>query len=372
VRPGATLGILGGGQLGRFLALAARGLGLRSIVLDPTQDCPASQAADKHVRAAFDDLAAAAALARESDVVTLEWELIPAETLRRIETEGPLHPSSRELSLLQDRLTQKRFLEKEGFPQTPFRAVEDASQLEEAAVALGFPCLLKRRKAGYDGKGQKRLDAPGDFAAAGELLAAPCVLEAWTRFEKEISVILARGRDGAVAFYPVAENIHQDSVLRTTLAPARVPRRTARRAQALAGRLAEALGHVGVMTVEFFLMPEGSLLVNEIAPRVHNSGHYTLGACATSQFEQHVRAVAGLPLGDPAQKTPAVMVNLLGELWAKGEPDWRKLEEPGVTLHLYGKKKAAPGRKMGHFLVLDADQERALARAGALLRRLEN
>lgn len=370
--PASTLGILGGGQLGRFLALSARQLGLRSVVLDPVADCPASQAADEFVRAPLEDAKAAADLARRCDVVTLEWELIPLETLKAVEALRPLRPGSRELSCIQDRLNQKRFLGEKDFPQTAFLPVEGALALEPAARRLGYPCLLKRRRGGYDGKGQLRLGAPSDLALAADILRAPCLLEAWTPFEREISVVLARSLEGELAFYPTAENIHEGGILRATLAPARVPEEVERRARSLAGALAEAFRHVGVMAVEFFLLSGGRLLVNEIAPRVHNSGHYTMGACSVSQFEQHVRAAAGLPLGSTEQSTPAVMINLLGELWSVGEPDWKVLEEPGVSLFLYGKKTAAPGRKMGHFLVMGPDLDANLKRGEELLRKLSH
>ncbi|MBI5630657.1 MAG: 5-(carboxyamino)imidazole ribonucleotide synthase [Elusimicrobia bacterium] len=356
VLPGAVIGILGGGQLGRMLALEARRMGYRTAVLDPAPRGPAAQAADLHIRAPVDDAEAALKLAAAADVVTVEWELIPAEVLRKVEKDKPLRPSSRVLEIIQDRLVQKEFLARHGFPQTPFEAVHDMAGLSTASERLGLPGVLKGRRHGYDGKGQLSLESWQDLSAAGNLLKAPCVLETKVAFEKEISVILARGQDGMAAVYPVAENAHRRGILHTTRAPAGIPETARRAAEELALAIAKALGHVGVMAVEMFLLPGGKLLVNEIAPRVHNSGHFTWDACAVSQFEQHLRAVCGLTLGETDLFSPAVMVNLLGDLWEKGEPAWEKiLGVPNLKLHLYGKDKPAPGRKMGHLTLLGPD-----------------
>ncbi len=359
---GSTIGILGGGQLGRFIAEAARPLGLKTIVLDPVADCPAAKAADRFIQAGMTEVPAFLELASASDVVTLEWELIPAEVLEQVAAVKPLRPGAEELRIIQDRLTQKEFLAKRGFPQARYEAIDAAGGLRPAARGI-----LKRRRHGYDGKGQARL--PEDFARAAEVLAAPCVLEERVDFARELSVILARGLDGEVRFFPLAENLHRNGILHATIAPAPAPPGLERAAMTLARGVAEAFGHVGVMAVELFETQSGELLVNEVAPRVHNSGHFTLGACRTSQFEQHVRAVCGLPLGDPAQEKPAVMVNLLGELWAKGEPRWDILRAcPQARLHLYGKVKAAPGRKMGHITI--SGESASLANAERLLRDL--
>jgi 5-(carboxyamino)imidazole ribonucleotide synthase len=342
-----TLGILGGGQLGRLIAQAAKDLGWRTAALDPVPDSPALQVVDDPIVGAVDDAEAAKRLARASDVVTLEWELIPAPVLAEVETLRPLYPKPPVLATIQDRLTQKRFLEKNGFPQTPF------AEVSTPASVTVFPSIVKRRRHGYDGKGQARVDSPADAEAASALFAAPCVREDLVPFEKEISVILTRGRDGRVAVFPLAENRHVRGVLRATRAPADVRPETATAAVELALGIARALDMVGTMAVEMFLLPDGRLLVNEIAPRVHNSGHYTLEGCATSQFEQHARAVCGLPLGSVESKGPATMVNLLGDLWTDHEPDWTLLEGiPGLTLHLYGKSAARAGRKMGHYTVV--------------------
>ena len=301
---------------------------------------------------------AARDLAEASDFLTREWELRPVKVLETAAKARPLYPAPSVLAIIQDRLTQKNFLRKHGFPQTPYG---------EATTAAGwkYPVILKRRTHGYDGKGQCRLERESDAPKAAEVLKAPCVWEKKVDFKLEISVILARGRDGKIAVYPVAENVHRDGVLHATRAPAHIPKDVADKAVALAIKISEALGHVGVMAVEMFLLHDGSLLVNEIAPRVHNSGHYTLGGCATSQFEQHVRAVCGLPLGDTSLlESRAAMVNLLGDVWAKGEPNWSLLDAiPGPKLYLYGKSEPRPGRKLGHYTVVgpaaDAEFDRA-------------
>ena len=360
--PGKTLGILGGGQLGRFLAEAARTLGYRTAALDSATDCPALQVVDVPVVGAVDDPQAARRLAQASDLVTLEWELISPAALDAAARIKPLFPSPSVLAIVADRLAQKNFMSKNGFPQTPYGAADSAKDIPS------YPIIVKRRRHGYDGKGQARLDSAAAAAQSADLFSAPCVWEKIVSFEKEISVILARGRGGEIAAYPIAENLHRDGILRATRAPAEISADAAARAQTLARDAAEALGHVGVMAVEMFVLADGGLLVNEIAPRVHNSGHYTLGACATSQFEQHVRAVCGLPLGPVAQKGPAVMVNLLGDLWANGTPDWSALDgTPGLSLHQYGKASARPGRKMAHYVVVGDAAADEWLRAGERL-----
>jgi 5-(carboxyamino)imidazole ribonucleotide synthase len=371
ILPGQTVGILGGGQLGRFLGIEARLMGLKTVVLDPTPNSPAAQVCDRQIVAPVGDAKAALELANLSDVVTLEWELIPAPVLEAIEAVKPLFPSSKVIRKIQDRLTQKDFLHKHDFPQTPYAAVSNEAELKKAAKKIGYPCILKRRTHGYDGKGQYRLKSAKDLPGAAATLEAPCVLEAMVDFEREVSVITAISQDGQSRAFPIAENVHKSGILHSTVAPARIPLPQSDPVLALADRIGRALGHVGVMAVEMFLKTDGSVLVNEIAPRVHNSGHYTLGACATSQFEQHLRAVCGLPLGSTELQIPAVMINLLGDLWAAGEPNWNELSGlPNVKLFLYGKAKAAPGRKMGHFLFFDEDPNRALAEAERLHSRL--
>ncbi|MBI3288835.1 MAG: 5-(carboxyamino)imidazole ribonucleotide synthase [Elusimicrobia bacterium] len=362
--PGRTLGILGGGQLGRLIAQAAKSLGYRTAALDASAQSPALQVVDVPVVGAVEDPQAALRLARASDLLTLEWELIPAPVLEAVAAARPLFPAPSVLAVIQDRLTQKRFLDRHGFPQTTYGEASAESKLD-------FPVVIKRRRHGYDGKGQCVVDRAVDWDKAAAVLKAPCVWEKKVSFQAEISVILARGRDGATAIYPVAENVHRGGILHVTRAPAQISEDAAARARALAVKAAEALGHVGVMAVEMFLKTDGTLLINEIAPRVHNSGHYTLGGCATSQFEQHVRAVCGLPLGSTASLGPATMVNLLGDLWGRGAPRWSVLDAiPGAALHLYGKPDARPGRKMGHYTVVGSAAASEFARAEERLRAL--
>jgi 5-(carboxyamino)imidazole ribonucleotide synthase len=367
--PGATIGVLGGGQLGRMMAVAARRMGYRIIVLDPSPRCPTAQVADGVVVGTLDDVEAARHLARQVDAITLDTEHVPADVLDALEAIAPVRPGASVLRTIQDRLVQKQFLDRLGLPQTPWAPVDDAAGLHGALARVGHPAIIKVRRAGYDGKGQVRIERGDDAEAAlARLHGAPAVAEAVVGFSREISVILARGLDGAIQIYPVAENVHRRHILHTTRAPAAMPEVRRRRAEAIAVSVAEALGHVGVIAVEMFELADGALLVNEIAPRTHNSGHYTYGACATSQFEQHVRAVCGVPLGDPRAMTGAVMVNLIGDLWNKGQPAWQDvLARPEARLHLYGKDAPAPGRKMGHVVLLDDDTDRALATAEALI-----
>jgi 5-(carboxyamino)imidazole ribonucleotide synthase len=367
--PGATLGVLGGGQLGRMMAVAARRMGYRVIALDPSPRCPTAQVGDGVVVGALDDARAARALAAQVDVITLDTEHVPAELLVELDAIVPVRPGPRVLGTINDRLKQKRFLDELGLPQAAWADASDDAAVAAGLARFGGTGILKVRRAGYDGKGQVRL-AQGDDARAAlaQLVGAPAVIEEIVPFAREISVILARGLGGEVRVYPIAENVHRRGILHTTRAPAPIDEAQRARAETLAVRVAEALDHVGVMAVEMFELDDRRLLVNEIAPRTHNSGHYTYGACATSQFEQHVRAICGLPLGDPRALTGAVMVNLLGDLWRAGPPTWeRVLARPDAHLHLYGKDAAAPGRKMGHVLLLDDDTDRALAAAESLL-----
>ena len=366
IRPGATLGLLGGGQLGRMFTLAARDLGFRVHALDPGHDCPAGQVADFEVRAHFNDIYAAQALARGVDVMTVEFENIPSSTLEAVAEICPMHPSAFVVHTVQHRLREKRFLVEHGFPVTPFREINSEADLREAASGLGLPAVLKTASFGYDGKGQQKLDATTDLGAAFRALGAQGgqqgILEAWVPFELECSVICARSARGESAVWPVAENVHVRHILDTTVMPARISSEIAVAAQSTALRIAEALEIVGILTVEFFIKPGGELLVNELAPRPHNSGHATIDACVTSQFEQQVRAVCGLPLGATTLLKPAAMANLLGELWPKdGEPAWENLLAfPDVKLHLYGKTEARHGRKMGHLTALGDTTQEAL------------
>lgn len=373
VWPGGTIGVLGGGQLGRMLAFEARRMGYRVAVLDPEPEAPAAQVADVYVQGRFDDAEAAEALARHADVITLDTEHVPAALLERLEEKKPVRPSARVLRIVQDRWEQRRFLDAQGAPQARYAPVSCAETLRAAADTVGFPSVLKSRRSGYDGKGQARAHRPSELVAAWKALGEPpAILESFVDFEKEISVLLARDVDGHVRFYPIAENVHRHHILRMSRVPARISEDLAARARELGARLASALQHVGMMAVELFVTRDGELLVNELAPRTHNSGHYSFGACATSQFEQHVRAISGLPLGDASLLQPAVMLNLLGDLWRDGPPSFSAvLECPTARLHLYGKRRALPGRKMGHVLILDDDVERASATAETIAAELE-
>jgi 5-(carboxyamino)imidazole ribonucleotide synthase len=369
IAPGAVIGVLGGGQLGRMMAVAARQMGYRIIVLDPSPRCPTAQVADGVVVGTLDDVEAARHLARQVDVITLDTEHVPADVLDALEPIAPVRPGPSVLRTIQDRKVQKEFLDRIGLPQATWAPVDDVDGLHRALARVGRPAILKVRRAGYDGKGQVRIDPehPAEVLL-GKLRGEPAVAEEVIRFSREISVILARGIDGQIRIYPIAENVHRRHILHTTRAPAPMPEPRRKRAEDIAVAVAEALGHVGVMAVEMFELADGSLLVNEIAPRTHNSGHYTYGACATSQFEQHLRAVCGIPLGDPRALTGAVMVNLIGDLWARGAPAWHEvLACPEARLHLYGKDGPAPGRKMGHVVLLDGDTDRGLATAEALI-----
>jgi 5-(carboxyamino)imidazole ribonucleotide synthase len=364
--PGSTIGVLGGGQLGRMIAIVARQMGYRVVVLDPSPRCPTAQVSDGVVVGALDDVEAGKRLAGQVDVITLDTEHVPADVLAVLETIAPVRPDASVLRTIQDRLVQKQFLDRIGLPQAVWAPVDD---IHAALARVGRPAILKVRRAGYDGKGQVRIDRDDDpVARLARLGGEPAVAEEVVGFTREISVILARGLGGQIEIYPIAENVHRRHILHTTRAPAPMPEARRKHAEAIAVSVAEALGHVGVMAVEMFELPDGRLLVNEIAPRTHNSGHYTYGACATSQFEQHLRAVCGLPLGDPRPLTGAVMVNLIGDLWSQGPPAWHEvLARPEARLHLYGKDAPAPGRKMGHVVLLDDDADRALATAESLI-----
>ncbi len=370
--PGSTIGVLGGGQLGRMMAVTARQMGFRIVVLDPSPRCPTAQVADGVVVGALDDLDAAKHLARQVDVITLDTEHVPANILAKLHEITPVRPGSEVLRTIQDRMVQKQFLDRLGVAQAAWAPVADSVELQTGLTKVGTSAILKVRRAGYDGKGQVRIDPGADAVAQlARLRGEPAVIEEVVAFAREVSVILARGISGEIRIYPIAENVHRRHILHTTRAPARMPEPQRAKAEAIAISIAEALDHVGVLAVEMFELADGRLLVNELAPRTHNSGHYTYGACATSQFEQHVRAVCGLPLGDPRALTGAVMVNLIGDLWAKGAPPWQHvLARPEARLHLYGKDAPAPGRKMGHIVLLDDDTDRGLGTAEALIAQL--
>ncbi|MGH6922122.1 MAG: 5-(carboxyamino)imidazole ribonucleotide synthase [Geminicoccaceae bacterium] len=344
--PGAVIGIVGGGQLGRMIALAGARLGYRCHILAPEPDSPAAQVTSLATVAPYDDVGALARFAAVVDVVTMEFENLPVEALATLARARPVYPAPAVLAICQDRREEKGFLGRTGVPTAPYAVVENAESLDHALADLGGPAILKTARLGYDGKGQVRIEAgTGLDDARAAAAAAPCVLEAWIDFEREISVITARGQDGAQMSYVPVENRHRDQILVQTIAPAPIPADLAAQAQALAERIAAALDLVGLLAVEMFVTRDRRLLVNELAPRPHNSGHWTIDACAVSQFEQLVRAVCGLPLGDAGRFADAVMDNLLGAEVAR----WPAiLAEPGARLHLYGKGTIRPGRKLGH------------------------
>jgi 5-(carboxyamino)imidazole ribonucleotide synthase len=369
--PGATIGILGGGQLGRMLALEARRMGYRTVVLDPGDNGPAAQVADAHIPAPLDDLDAVRELARRSDVVTLEWENADLQAARAIEETVPLRPGSHVLAVAQHRLREKEAARSTGLATAGFRAVRSLDDLRSALQQIGTPAVLKTCRGGYDGRGQVRIRDAADAAAAYQELSGyetELILEEWIPFEREISVITARSPGGEMVSFPVGENIHHAGILEATLVPARVPEALAREAQRMAEAFAERLDVVGLLAVEMFVAPDQRLLVNEIAPRPHNSGHYTWEACTVSQFEQHLRAVCGLPLGSPELLRPAAMINLLGHEIGTGiglDTVPEALAMSAIALHLYGKSEARPGRKMGHLTGLASTAEEALENARA-------
>ncbi len=344
--PLGTIGILGGGQLGRMLAMAAAELGFRTHIFCPEDNCPAAQVSNHVTIAAYDDEAALAEFATHVDVVTYEFENVPDATVTALEAHVPVRPGRKPLAVAQDRLDEKRFLNRIGVATAPFERIDNAAGISGAASATGLPAILKTRRMGYDGKGQTRIDPQADHEQAFSTIGnAPAILEGFVAFERELSIIIARGINGDVAAYDAAENEHRDHILWRSHVPGNIPADQSAAAKEIATSIAEALDYIGVMGVEFFALKDGSLMVNEIAPRVHNSGHWTQDACAISQFEQHIRAVAGWPLGDPARHSDAQMENLIGDEME----EWDLLAaEPDTHLHFYGKRQARPGRKMGH------------------------
>lgn len=342
--PGATIGILGGGQLGRMLAIAAARLGLKVHIFEPGSAPPAGDVAHRVTTAPYEDADAVRAFAASVDVVTYEFENVPTSALDLIEDAVPIRPGRNALAVSQDRVDEKSWLESLGIQVAPWHGVDTRAALDAAIAAIGTPSILKTRRFGYDGKGQTRLASPDDADTAWDAVsAAPSVLEGFVAFQREVSVIVARSLDGQVVCYDLAENVHRDGILHTSTVNDLVARRIKADAALTAGKIVNALDYVGVMGVEMFVLPDNTLLVNEIAPRVHNSGHWTIEACVIDQFQQHIRAVAGWPLGDGARHSDAVMTNLIG---AEAD-DWASLARSG-GLHLYGKAESRPGRKMGH------------------------
>lgn len=375
--PGKTIGVLGGGQLGRMLGQAAQTLGYRVHVFEPQANCPAAAVANREVNASYDDIAALTAFAREVDVVTYEFENIPSAPLDAIAPSVPLHPRAEVLHICQNRQREKAWLRANNFPHVRYAEALDGD-IAAAVAQVGRPCVVKTADFGYDGKGQMRIASDADLEQACAIFRGRrCVIERWVDFKCELSVIVARSTAGEARTFPVAENIHTRHILDLTIVPARLGAAVLREAEHVALAIAEKLGVVGLLAVEMFLTDQGEVLVNELAPRPHNSGHWTIDGCETSQFEQHVRAVCGLPLGAVDVREPTVMVNILGDAWAwrgdqlAGEPDWAAvLSEPKAKLHLYGKREPRRGRKMGHFTVRDATIDAALARATTLKAKL--
>lgn len=364
ILPPAMLGMLGGGQLARFFVIAAHEMGYRVTVLDPDRNSPAGKIADVHLCAAYDDAAALDEIACSCAAVTTEFENVPASTLEQLAQSLPVHPAAAAVAICQHRIQEKNFLRDNGFPHAPYTAVSCEADIPPAGSGL-YPGILKVARFGYDGKGQARVASPEETLAAfrnfnGEL----CVLEMRLALDYEVSVVLARDAAGNIKAFPTVENAHRNGVLDVSIAPARGSAEVREQAQALARGVAESLHYVGTLGVEFFVCND-SLYINEMAPRPHNSGHYTIDACVTNQFEQQVRALCGLPLGDARQHSAAVMVNLLGDVWPDGsEPAWEELfAHNDLKLHLYGKHEARPGRKMGHFTVIGADALEVLADA---------
>jgi len=366
--PGAWLGVLGGGQLGRMFCMAAQTLGYRVCVLEPEEACPAGAVADRHIAAPYDDAGALDALAALCDAVTTEFENVPAPSLSRLAARCFVSPGADAVSIAQDRLQEKNFLRACGAGTAPFAAIADESDLAAAPAGI-FPAILKTARLGYDGKGQVAVARPADLSAAWKSLGrVPCVLERRLALVRELSVVVARDAGGACAVFAVHENVHRNGILALSIAPARCDAGTAARAQAIALGVARSLDYVGVLCVELFELEGGEIVANEIAPRPHNSGHDTIEATSCSQFAQQARILAGLPLGDPAPLCTSVLLNLLGDLWTGSEatPDFaRALAVPGACLHLYGKAQPRPGRKMGHLTVVAPGMESALARARA-------
>jgi 5-(carboxyamino)imidazole ribonucleotide synthase len=365
IPPGSTIGVLGGGQLGRMFAMAARRLGYRVHTLAPDHDTPTGQIADVEINASYDDMDAIRAFAQAVDVVTFEFENVSAEAVAEAERHASVRPNGRSLAIAQHRLKEKAFLVEHGLPVAPFAPVRTSGDLAAAMRAVGCPSVLKTAMSGYDGKGQIKIDAPDDLAGAwGALGQCAAVLEAFLDLDREISVIGARGVAGEWSHFGPIENAHARHILDVSVAPANVPAATAVLAVDITRRVMDALDFIGVLCIEFFVARDGRLVVNELAPRPHNSGHLTFDACRTSQFEQQLRAVCGLPLGSPELLQPAAaMANLLGDIWEGGEPNWAAaLAMPDVKLHLYGKSSPRPGRKMGHLTVLAGSTEEARTR----------
>jgi len=352
ILPGATLGMLGGGQLGRMFVHAATAMGYRVIVLDPNSASPAGEISHLHLQANYDDAHSLKALAQECEVITTEFENVPAEVFEHLEKTCRVSPNARALEIAQDRIKEKQFAQSLNISPTPFHAVSSEEDIEQAFNDIAAPMILKTTRLGYDGKGQAVVDsAQACIEQWNSLNNVECVLEKKITLKSEVSVVLARSYTKELSFFPVAENVHRDGILFTSTVPATVSDDIQKQAKACAQKIAEDLDYCGVLAVEFFIDEDDNLYFNEMAPRTHNSGHYSMDACYTSQFEQQVRAICGLPLGDATAHSAVTMVNVLGDLWDKKDqqPDWSRIMDINVKLHLYGKHQARVGRKMGHF-----------------------
>ncbi|MER0170665.1 MAG: 5-(carboxyamino)imidazole ribonucleotide synthase [Nitrosomonas sp.] len=365
IMPGAMLGVLGGGQLGRMFVQAAQQMGYPVTVLDPDSGSPAGRVADDFICAGYADPSALEKLGSQCAAITTEFENIPANSLRNLAKSCAVSPDAYSVSVAQNRIAEKQFLSINGFTVAPFAVIQQPDDFADQDAADLLPGILKVSQFGYDGKGQVKVASAAEFPAAyAQLNHAVCVLEKFMPLKCEISVVVARGGDGKMATFPVAENQHVNGILDVSIVPARISPQLTGKVQEIACQIAKSLNYQGVLCVEFFVLQDDELVINEIAPRPHNSGHYSIDACVTSQFEQQMRTLCGLPLGSTAQLSPAVMINLLGDVWRNGDPDWNiVLQHPAAKLHLYGKAEARPGRKMGHFTVLSSDIETALSEA---------
>lgn len=369
ILPGATLGVLGGGQLGRMFCVAARTMGYHLVVLDPDAESPAGKIADHHIKAEFTDKTALDQLASLCDVITTEFENVPSQSLRHLAQSKPVYPSAESLEIAQNRDREKQYAKSAGLKPVPYQKISGADDLDAAAEVIGFPAILKSATLGYDGKGQVAVENNEELKAAYATIGqAECVLEKKINLLIEISAIVSRNPVGESVAFPISENKHRNGVLHMSIVPARVDAAIADEAKKQALALADKMQYVGILAVEYFVSTDGELLFNEMAPRPHNSGHYTKDACITSQFEQQVRMMCSLPPGETRLLSAVVMVNLLGDLW---DPNWVSiLNQRGVKLHLYGKKEARKGRKMGHFNVLDENLETALSTAEQVFKEL--
>ncbi|TAK90289.1 MAG: 5-(carboxyamino)imidazole ribonucleotide synthase [Burkholderiaceae bacterium] len=362
IPPGQWLGLLGGGQLGRMFCMAAQSMGYKVAVLDPAQSCPAGDVADRHIAAAYDDAQGLQTLAELCHAVTTEFENVPAQALAYLAQHCIVNPAAEAVAVAQDRIREKQFIAQLGLQVAPHAVIDSVAALDACSAEL-FPGILKVSRLGYDGKGQARVSSLEQVRAAYTAMGeVPCVLEQMLPLEREISIVVARARDGLCAVYPVAQNTHRHGILDTSVVPAHIPAALAQQAREAALALVNGLNYVGVLCVEFFVLQDGRLIVNEMAPRPHNSGHYTIDACVTSQFEQQARILAGMPLGSVAQHAPAIMLNLLGDVWLHSgqyrEPNWAAvLALPTAKLHLYGKTDARIGRKMGHVTLIGDDAQ---------------